>query len=59
MITKGLLNLMSLISTGRYSELISWPEIKIEFSVNKANLYKQMRLFERVARFKRFNQSHV
>jgi len=40
MITKGLLNLMSLISTGRYSELISWPEIKIEFSVNKANLYK-------------------
>ncbi|CDW80019.1 UNKNOWN [Stylonychia lemnae] len=56
MMSRGLLNLLNLANNGRFSDKVSWPEIRNEFRVNNVQLIKQMRLFERIARLKRFSE---
>eukprot|EP00347_Sterkiella_histriomuscorum_P021340 403334329 len=60
-LSRGFLNLLSLVNFGRFSDLGSWPEISNEFKVNQENLSKQMRRIEKVARQKKFSdqQFHV
>ena len=54
-LTRGVLNMLSLANNGRFSDYQSWPEIRIEFGSKQHNLVKQMRLFERIARMKKYS----
>jgi hypothetical protein len=54
-LTRGIMNLLSLAQTGRFSEVQSWLEIKSTLHNQETSVLKQMRVFEQYARQKRYS----